>query len=165
MERYFQTIPGIGKLFIEEILFEFDKEPIVFVCRNDKKNRYLCLCTDSIESYSWMVAPVSTDILIELLLDKIAILQAFKQSPDKVYILDKSGDEINIRKYRFEDIPEDELPDENEKLESNNINEYLSTLYNEQEAYCLKPIRYSTIKNPVEFVIMGDMKELLLKNN
>ena len=68
------------------------------------------------------------------------IMQAFKQSPNEVYILDKSGDEINIRKYRFEDIPEDELPDENEKLESNNINEYLSTLYNEQEAYRLKPI-------------------------
>ena len=67
-------------------------------------------------------------------------MQDFKQSPDEVYILDKSGDEINIRKYRFEDIPEDELPDENEKLESNNINEYLSTLYNEQEAYRLKPI-------------------------
>lgn len=68
------------------------------------------------------------------------IMQAFKQSPNEVYILDKSDDEINIRKYRFEDIPEDELPDENEKLESNNINEYLSTLFNEQEAYRLKPI-------------------------
>lgn len=164
MERYFQTIPDIGKLFIEEVLFEFDKEPIVFVCRNDKKNRYLCLCTDSIESYSWMVAPISTDTLIELLLDKIAILQAFRQSPDEVYILDKSGDKINIRKYKFKDIPEDELPDEDEKLENNNINEYLSKLYEEQEAYRLKPIRYSIIKKPVKFVIMGDMISNTEKN-
>lgn len=36
MERYFQTISAIGELFIEKILFEFDKEPIVFVCRNYK---------------------------------------------------------------------------------------------------------------------------------
>ena len=31
MERYFQTISAIGELFIEKILFEFDKEPIVIV--------------------------------------------------------------------------------------------------------------------------------------
>lgn len=90
MERYFQTISAIGELFIEKILFEFDKEPIVFVCRNYKMDRYLCLCTDSIESYSWMVTYVSIDTLIDLLLDKISILQAFKYSSDEVYILDKS---------------------------------------------------------------------------
>lgn len=146
MERYFQTISAIGELFIEKILFEFDKEPIVFVCRNYKMDRYLCLCTDSIESYSWMVTHVSIDTLIDLLLDKISILQAFKYSSDEVYILDKLGNKTDIRKYRFEDIPEDELPDEKEKLENKNINEYLSKLYYEKETYHLNSIRYNKIE-------------------
>lgn len=165
MERYFQTIPDIGKLFIEEILFEFDKEPIVFVCRNDKKNRYLCLCTDSIESYSWMVTPISIDTLIELLMDKIAILQAFRQSPNEVYILDKLDDKINIRKYKFKDIPQDELPDENEKLENKNVNGYLSKLYGEQNVNCLKLIKYDKAEaSMVEYIIMDDMISNTEKN-
>ena len=49
---YLGNIPEIGELTEEKILFEFDKIPIIFVCHNQTRKKYLCVCTDCIVGYS-----------------------------------------------------------------------------------------------------------------
>lgn len=52
---YFNNVPQIRDLFLEQVLFSYDYEPIVFTCKDNKLNRYLCICDDIIESRSWIV--------------------------------------------------------------------------------------------------------------
>lgn len=125
---YFRDILEIGNLFIEKVLFEFDKMPIVFVCQNSKRDKYLCVCTDCIVGYSWMITRIERDILINLIKDKISILKAFEETQEKIYIVNKENDEYVCSKYDFADIPMDELPDEDEKLENPLLKDYLYQL-------------------------------------
>lgn len=124
----FCIIPEIGKLTEEKVLFEFDKIPIIFVCKNQYRQRYLCICTDCILGYSWMITEVSRDILIDLIRDKITVLEAFGLSKKKVYIIEKDKEQYLWESYDFSDVPKDELPDENEKLENPFLIEYLTQL-------------------------------------
>lgn len=123
---YFKNISALGDLQLEKILFEFDKEPMLFVCLDKRKNRFLCLCIDNIFSQSWMITQVSSRLLIQLIEDQISIYQAFEKSNHKVLIAEKQGHDLICKEYSFCDIPQSELPDENEKLENAYLAEYLS---------------------------------------
>lgn len=125
---FLEEIPEIGNLYIEKVLFEFDKVPMVFICQNLKKDRFLCLCTDCITGYSWMIAKIERRTLIKLINDKISILNAIKETKNKIYIVNKEKGEYTYSKYNFKDIPLDELPDENEKLENHFLKEYIYQL-------------------------------------
>lgn len=92
---YLGNIPEIGELTEEKILFEFDKIPIIFVCHNQTRKKYLCVCTDCIVGYSWLLTEITRTTLIELIKDKISVLKAFEISKIKFIVLIEK--KINIR--------------------------------------------------------------------
>lgn len=124
----FKNILEIGNLYNEKVLFAFDKIPIVFVCHNINGDRFLCLCTDCIVGYSWMITQVERDILIKLIKDEVPILEVFKRSEGKIYIVDRDKDKYSYNRYDYADIPINELPDENERLENPFLKDYLRQL-------------------------------------
>ena len=127
--EFLKNVPNIGELTTERVLFMFDKTPIVFVCIDKKNSRYLCMCTDSILEYTWLLAPIGIDVLLALMNDEISIVQAFEKSNGKILLINQQKDEFQYTEYDFNEIPEDELPDRDEKLENPNLTEYLMKLY------------------------------------
>ena len=124
-------ICDIGILTLDKILFEFDNLPIWVVCLDTFGNHYFCLCTDSIMEFTWLISKITVNSLIDVIQDKISILDVFKNSKDKIYLYNDSGNYVEQVFTYFDEIPEEELSDTNEKLENPNLADYLSSLYSE----------------------------------
>ena len=43
-ELYFDGVKNIGRMYLEYIFLEFEMNPILFTCVDDKGKLYLCLC-------------------------------------------------------------------------------------------------------------------------
>lgn len=165
---YFKNISEIGNLYCEKILFEFDKIPMIFVCYNNgKKNRYLCVCTDCIIGNSWMLAKIERTTLIDLIKDKISILKAFEETNDKIYIINKDTAGYSYLKYDFVNIPPDELPDADEKLENPFLKNYLNQLeFEEIFSYGIwknRSIFKMFLQNPQK--VCSEKEMLIISNN
>lgn len=135
---YFKNVPQYGDLEIEKVLFLFDNIPMIFVYRDDKKRYFLCQCVDVIDKFSWMITPVQKRLLISMVEDEISVLSAFKDSGYDIILADEVKNEIGYRKIPFKNIPLDELPDLDEKLENPDLRE------------CIEQLQ-STILPPIEF--------------
>ncbi len=130
---FFKDIPGIGDLILDKILFEFEGDPIIAICKDEKSNRYLCICDDVIEKYSWIVTSISTDMLIELLKGEITLLSPFKESKDKIVIADCNfdSDEYIYTFSEFNSIDKNELPHKDQYLiRTEDFKDYIDVLSN-----------------------------------
>ena len=101
---------------------------MIFVCRNNKNEYFLCQCVDVITGISWMITPVSTKLLIRMIKDELSVLTAFSESGHDIILADFNKKGLVFRKVPFCDIPLDELPDQNEKLENSNLYDYIVEL-------------------------------------
>ena len=110
----------------EKILFQFENMPMIVVCKNDNEERFLFLCTDPIWDTTWMITKIPTNMLINLIENKISVLDSFRTSGNPIYITKNEG--IYCRKYNFSDIPQDELPKEDFKLGDSSLEKYLEFL-------------------------------------
>lgn len=138
---YFKNVPQYGDLEIEKVLFLFDNIPMIFVCRDDKKRYFLCQCVDVIDKFSWMIIPVQKRLLISMMKDEISVLSAFKDSGYDIILADEVKNEIGYRKIPFKNIPLDELPDPDEKLENPDLREYIEQLQQEEIIYKAEKIQ------------------------
>lgn len=66
---YFENIDQVGKLYLEYVFYEFEYEPILFLCTDKNKNLYLCLCSEIRYEQKWIITKCNMDIL-KLLLNK-----------------------------------------------------------------------------------------------
>lgn len=130
---YFEDVLEYGDLKVEKVLFMFDNLPIIFVCTDSKKRRYLCQCTDIILGYSWMITQITYEILIRMIQNEISVLDAFKKSGHLIIIAERMSDgKMDYRKMKFDDIDDDDLLDPDEKLDNPNLDNYIQFL-REQE--------------------------------
>lgn len=58
---YFENVPRIGDLYLEEVLKEKDERPILFTCLDADWNRYVCSFEEK-KNY-WMVGRTSIEDL------------------------------------------------------------------------------------------------------
>ena len=93
---FFFNIPQHGDLHLDKILFSFENVPMIFVCRNNKNEYFLCQCVDVITGISWMITPVSTKLLIRMIKDEISVLTAFSESGHDIFLADFNLSLIHI---------------------------------------------------------------------
>lgn len=43
---YFNNVEKVGQLYLEYVFFEFESEPMLFICHDQLNQTYLCLCSD-----------------------------------------------------------------------------------------------------------------------
>ena len=125
---YFEKIPIIDSLFMEQVLFSYDSIPIVFVCVDKKKTRYLCVCDDVIEEESWLIVEVNNKKLLDILMDESTVLSAFANK--KVVIASrKSNENINYNIEEYNNISKDDLPINDQYLEmKNSLKTYIAKI-------------------------------------
>lgn len=131
-ELVFNKLPNIGSLYLEEVLFKYELYDMLFVCVDDKGNRYFCMCTDIIEMYSWIICKIDKEKLLDIINNKLKILEVFAESKEKVITADwkfKESDEIEYKHVYYKDISTDNLPMESFYLgEKENLKDYIAVL-------------------------------------
>ena len=120
-----------GQLNIEKVLFEFEREPIVFICNNTEGVRFVCVNTGYGFEPCWIVAKVSIPTITRMLKDEISVLDAISKTKDKVLLLKEVNGEVEIKRLRYEDIDHSELPDANVRVQSSKCADYIQFLQNE----------------------------------
>lgn len=83
---YFENVIEIGNLYLEHIFYEFESEPILFTCADEKKKLYLCLCSDIRYGQRWIIAECSISTLKAVIEEKIDIASAFLKVPSVIVI-------------------------------------------------------------------------------
>lgn len=147
-DLYFENVPNIDLLFIEQILFSYEYIPIVFVCVDKNKNRYLCVCDDIIDEESWLIVKIENAKLLEILNDKDTVLSAFVNQ--KVIIANrKFNQDIQYDITEYSNINKEELPVSDQYLE---MKDSLKT-YIEKIAF---EILCTSLKLPPSFYDMSD---------
>lgn len=95
-EVYFDNVIGIGKLYLEYTLYEFENEPILFLCSDEERRLYLCICSDIRYIQKWIITECNIDTLKALIKQEIDIASAFFLHQKVVIInMDLQGNESN----------------------------------------------------------------------
>lgn len=130
-ELYFQNVPNVDSLFMEQILFSYENIPIVFVCTDKSNFRYLCVCDDIIEEEAWLIVKINNLKLLEILNDDSTVLSAFMGK--KVIIAHR--DSYHNTQYdimNYNDINNDDLPICDQFLEmKDHLNSYIDKIRND----------------------------------
>jgi|GEM_PF-1840917 len=116
MENILCFIINGKNLYLEKNIVIFDI-PLLFVCIDDSKQRYLVLCSDS-EELRYLVAELDSNVIKDMILSKITMKDAFKTS-SKIWEVE-SHDEIEDDVYKvinFINIPDSDLPEDGAYLD------------------------------------------------
>lgn len=115
---YFDNVVGIGKLYLDYIFYEFENEPVLFMCRDEDKKIYICLCSEIRYGQKWIIVECDINTLRALVNEKIDIASAFLISREAIIInMDLLGNEI-ISKINIDDIDRLDLPKEGTYIRS-----------------------------------------------
>lgn len=168
-QYYFSNIEGIDDLRLECIFYEFEEEPILFLCKSDKDELYFCLCSEIRWGQRWILVKTQLENLKSLAEKCIDIATLFSNS-EKVVIIDMDLQGKETCKFiDSKNIDRIDLPEDGIFLRCNktDISEYLRHSIKEckkdyinvnySNIYNLKPYNYSTINYAIkELVILVD---------
>lgn len=103
--------PALGKLTREHIFYQMGLYPILFVCKDGNKNRYLCSCCRLGEE--WIINQVSENALVAFIEDKITIREVFEDCDGLRLMVKWDGERFSCT----HEIPDDMLPEKGALLE------------------------------------------------
>lgn len=120
MGNEFVTVEKWGKLYTDKILFEAGY-PVLFVCRNDKRDLFICVCCQNNEKGTkWLLSRAMAKQIAALLKNEITIRELFLYDEKERYSINAFGNQIEIIKNDKNDWAEDSiyLPKENEYMDA-----------------------------------------------
>ena len=118
-ELYFENVIGIGNLYLDYVFYEFENEPILFLCTDDKKSLYFCLCSDIRNEQKWIIMQTNFSSLKKLIEEKVEIVSAFLSSKNLIVItMDLQGSEKSYI-VKVDEIDRLDLPKEGTFLRCN----------------------------------------------
>ncbi len=133
-DPYFENVLNYGDLRMEQILVEYDY-PLLSVLVDRAKNRYLSMCFDTRGSQQWLIAPISSEMLIKLLTNRIALDVPYRKSQTCVIYAVRNYETKaeTFCEMRPQDIPDENLPAKGEYLdaEENEWETYIEQLREE----------------------------------
>ena len=97
-------LPLLGVLSMEHIFYILGTDPILFVCMDNEKRRYLCSCCKLGEE--WVISQVSDNVLITLMEAQLTIRAAFETSGNPIFFVHWDGEQFFIS----QPAPDDALP-------------------------------------------------------
>lgn len=113
IEPYFKELPYLGTLYWQATYIYFD-EPILFLCTNERREKFLCLCAENRDEYRWIITEVCRTALVRMIRNETTAYEAFQRSGNWKYVIRWTGDENareNVARVKFDDISELDLPE------------------------------------------------------
>lgn len=127
-EQYWDEIEGIGKLYLEEELV-VGIEPVLVVCMDEMKNRYLIMTYDSYEGI-YVYSKIEKTELLDMLENRVTMEETFRRG-DKIYMTSAEEDgTLKSVGYPAADFAGEKLPDVGEyyEIDSSYIQKYIKAL-------------------------------------
>lgn len=123
-DAYFENVTGIGKLYLEYTFFEFENEPILFLCGDQNKKLYICICSDIRYGQKWIITECKITTLKLLINEEIDIVSAFLRPKKAVIVnMDLQGNESNFE-IEVDKIDKLDLPKEGTYIRCNKEDAY-----------------------------------------
>lgn len=130
-----------NELFLEQVLVEYNKTPIYFVCQDQHKVYYIVLCVD-IDEEKYIVVEIKIENIVNLLKQKITMSEIIlnEKSYWEVVAGDTLEDDVCVQKNMGEVCLED-LPYENSyfkivtKAHHNFLEQIMSTVLSQAEEW------------------------------
>lgn len=143
-------------LFFEEILFEFDNQPMIFVCVNKLNERFFCVCINDIAEEEYLVTKINDAKLLDILYNRIPFYEAFSSARKTYHFV--VGKSITI--YENGNIPKDVRPEENEMLEMP-VADYIKKIrgFSSISSSYLKCMKQNTINKNYKKIAIKDNKD------
>lgn len=107
---YFEKVKEIGNLYLERVFTRLEDENILFVCKSENNERYLCLCYEFRFSLKWLVCKISTQDLLNLINKKKDIRSIYEISKDKIINIIYKDENENSELVNFEQIKDTIIP-------------------------------------------------------
>ena len=101
-------VDRIGNLE-EETILVYGNEPVLFVCTDEEKNKYLVETIDAFEG-NFIIAQIEDNVLNEMINNKITMYNAFKQSKKLFYTSFDKDYNLKSKVYSSDKIPDELLP-------------------------------------------------------
>lgn len=110
MTIYFEDIIGVGRLYLEDIYYVFEGEPILFLCTDKDGIKYLCILSEIRYGKRWYIAKCDEYRVGMMLRQEIDIASNFLRNDTLVVVeSDLRGNERS-RVERTDSIDILELP-------------------------------------------------------
>lgn len=123
--KCFENVQGVGSLYLASVLYEFEREPILFICKDAAGSMYFCVCTEIRGFQRWLVAPVTVHTFRKLISNELEIAAFFSNSLVVHTITrDNDGPEYDIQVCGT-DLDESDLPEKGTLLRRNIVEEML----------------------------------------
>lgn len=115
MEKWYLT-KEFGQLY-KEIDLVYGNEPILFVCMDRNKRRYLCMTYES-AAFNYVIAHIKTIDLINMLENKVTMEKTFRLA-DYIFYSEEGVNEnsLSLDRYASHFFPADKLPEKAEYYE------------------------------------------------
>ena len=86
LEKYFAHVIDIGSLYLKDVLFQFEGEPILFICEDGLWHEYLCYCSEIRFKKKWII--IACNITLQEIVTKCMtdIRSVFLQSPMAIIV-------------------------------------------------------------------------------
>lgn len=129
-ELYFENIPTVGDLYLEDVFNVFEDENILFTCTNEKHELYLCVCYEIRGALKWIINKIDGGDIAKLINKEITINDAFRLGSDKkirIIFTYENGEKVD-----FPELKEIEelLPTKGVYLKIDNNIEKIKSKYN-----------------------------------
>ena len=96
-EPYFKNLVRFGDLWLDYVLFGFEKEPLLFICRDINDKLYFCHCYQMIYTQKWYIAPISLYHLMDLIEKKQDVYSVFLFADIIIRVeLEPGGEETSV---------------------------------------------------------------------
>lgn len=130
---YFKNVPKIGNLILDYIFVE-NGYPILFVCKTEENDLYICLCREIYGRQKWVISEINLNILEKLIQNKISVYDAFKKHEGKAALIfwsrEKTSEDYTVFS-SCKDIEDKDLPDKDFYLDDEGESEgYLKQVKN-----------------------------------
>ena len=102
-------------------LFDFEDLPIVFVCRDDSQNLYLCNCTEfRFETQEWTIASTDESTINDVAEGRKSVYDALAAGSALLATYTYADETYQQEAVAFADIPETRLPDRDSRITISN---------------------------------------------
>lgn len=162
---YFENVENIGNLYLKYILWEFDFEPIVFVCEDDKDSSYLCFYSEAEEERDWIITQTNLSIICDLIKQKIDLLNALRKYSEKVWLVaEKANGDITSTMVEINNIDPLFLPKKGIFLKYCDKDLADKLLRKEQWLNCYMDFTFIQLNNVYSYTIQKKFDDNLEKN-
>lgn len=112
-EKYFENIVGLGDLYLEKVFMKFEDENILFICKDEKGERYIGVCYEMRYVLKWVLCKVTVETILQMLTNNITVYECFQKMSGALLLITYTDEQGKVSEWKtLGTIEKRILPDE-----------------------------------------------------